>query len=41
MKIINNQIYLEDVPVTELAQAYGTPTYVYEETASATTSAGL
>jgi diaminopimelate decarboxylase len=31
MKIINNQIYLEDVPVTELAQAYGTPTYVYEE----------
>ena len=27
----NQQIYLEDVPVTELAQAYGTPLYVYEE----------
>jgi len=31
MKIINQQIYLEDVPVTELAATYGTPTYVYEE----------
>ena len=31
MKIINQQIYLEDVSVTELAATYGTPTYVYEE----------
>ncbi|MGN0878331.1 MAG: diaminopimelate decarboxylase [Oligosphaeraceae bacterium] len=31
MRITNGQIYLEDVPVTELAAAYGTPTYVYEE----------
>ncbi|MCR4575127.1 MAG: diaminopimelate decarboxylase [Lentisphaeria bacterium] len=31
MKIQNGQIYLEDVPVTLLAQTYGTPTYVYEE----------
>ena len=31
MRIENDQIYLEDVPVTELAKAYGTPTYVYEE----------
>ena len=31
MKIQNGQIYLEDVPVTLIAQTYGTPTYVYEE----------
>ena len=31
MDIRNGQIYLEDVPVTLLAQTYGTPTYVYEE----------
>ena len=31
MEIRNGQIYLEDVPVTLLAQTYGTPTYVYEE----------
>lgn len=31
MHISNGQIYIEDVPVTELAQTYGTPTYVYEE----------
>ena len=31
MKVKNGQIYLEDVPVTELAKTYGTPTYVYEE----------
>ena len=31
MQIINGQIYLEDVPVTELARQYGTPLYVYEE----------
>ena len=31
MEIRNGQIYLEDVPVTTLAQTYGTPTYVYEE----------
>ena len=31
MQIINGEIYLEDVPVTALAAAYGTPTYVYEE----------
>lgn len=31
MEIRNGQIYLEDVPVTTLAAAYGTPTYVYEE----------
>ena len=31
MQIINGQIFLEDVPVTALAAAYGTPTYVYEE----------
>ena len=31
MQIINGQIYLEDVPVTELAKQYGTPLYVYEE----------
>ena len=31
MDIRNGQIYIEDVPVTLLAQTYGTPTYVYEE----------
>ena len=31
MKIQNGQIYLENVPVTLIAQTYGTPTYVYEE----------
>ena len=31
MKIQNGQIYLEDVPVTLIAQTYGTPSYVYEE----------
>ncbi|MBQ9368028.1 MAG: diaminopimelate decarboxylase [Victivallales bacterium] len=31
MDIRNGQIYIEDVPVTQLAQTYGTPTYVYEE----------
>ena len=31
MKIQNGQIYLEDVPITLIAQTYGTPTYVYEE----------
>lgn len=31
MDIRNGQIFLEDVPVTELASVYGTPTYVYEE----------
>lgn len=31
MDIRNGQIYIEDVPVTQLAQIYGTPTYVYEE----------
>ena len=31
MQIKDNQIFLEDVPVTELAAAYGTPLYVYEE----------
>ncbi len=31
MDIRNQQIFLEDVPVTELAATYGTPTYVYEE----------
>ncbi len=27
----DQQIYVEDVPVTEIAREYGTPTYVYEE----------
>ncbi len=32
MKIEDNQeIYIENVSVTELAETYGTPTYVYEE----------
>lgn len=31
MKIVNQEIYIEDVPVTELAKTYGTPIYVYEE----------
>jgi diaminopimelate decarboxylase len=31
MEIRNQQIYIEDVPVTTLAETYGTPTYVYEE----------
>lgn len=31
MEIRDQQIYFEEVPVTELAAAYGTPTYVYEE----------
>ncbi|MBR4223077.1 MAG: diaminopimelate decarboxylase, partial [Victivallales bacterium] len=31
MDIRNGQIYIEDVPVTQLAQTYGTSTYVYEE----------
>ena len=31
MNIIGKEIYLEEVPVTELARQYGTPLYVYEE----------
>lgn len=31
MRIDNDQIYVEDVPVTAIAETYGTPTYVYEE----------
>ena len=27
----NQEIYIEDVPVSEIAKIYGTPTYVYEE----------
>ena len=31
MNIIGKEIYLGEVPVTELARQYGTPLYVYEE----------
>jgi diaminopimelate decarboxylase len=31
MQIIDQQIYLEEVKISELAAIYGTPTYVYEE----------
>ncbi len=31
MKIENNEIYIGDVSVTEIAETYGTPTYVYNE----------
>jgi len=31
MRIDNQQIFIEDVAVNELAAVYGTPTYVYEE----------
>jgi diaminopimelate decarboxylase len=31
MRIENQRIFLEDVPVTTIAETYGTPTYVYEE----------
>ncbi|MCF7853866.1 MAG: diaminopimelate decarboxylase [Candidatus Pacebacteria bacterium] len=31
MRIDNQHIFLEDVPVTTIADTYGTPTYVYEE----------
>ena len=29
----NNQLYAEDVPVSELAERYGTPLYIYSESA--------
>ncbi len=31
MKIENNEIYIGDVSVAEIAETYGTPTYVYNE----------
>jgi diaminopimelate decarboxylase len=31
MKIIDNQIFIGGVPVTEIAEKYGTPTYIYDE----------
>ena len=31
MRTANGQIYLGDVPVSEIARTYGTPTYVYDE----------
>ncbi|NMA42062.1 MAG: diaminopimelate decarboxylase [Oligosphaeraceae bacterium] len=31
MQIVDQQIFLEEVPVTQIAATYGTPTYVYEE----------
>ena len=31
MKIIDNTLYLEDIPVEKIMQEYGSPLYVYEE----------
>ncbi len=31
MRIVDQQIFLEEVPVSQIAATYGTPTYVYEE----------